>query len=99
MFLFKINGPLPNQILKILTIFIVVLFLTLFSSSILRHRSFFKRTLKFGIANHSGNYDWGTIIKNKTDLELQEIIRKQSGLPETVVELAKTELEERNKNK
>ena len=109
MFLFKIIGLftflstisdlLVTQSLKFVIIFSGLLLVIMFFISVLRHRSLFKRTIKFGVTNDLGNYDWDTIIKEKTDLELEEIIRKQRGLPERVVELAKTELERRSKKK
>jgi len=96
----KLTG-LFNSFLKYLTIFWVVYFVIMFFVLVLRHRSIFKRTLKFGIVNNNplGNYDWDTIIKNMTDLELQEVISGRKHLPKIVVGLAKTELERRNKNK
>jgi len=96
----KLTG-LFNSFLKYLTIFWVVYFVIMFFVLVLRHRSIFKRTLKFGIVNYNplGNYDWDTIIKNMTDLELQEVISGRKHLPKTVVGLAKTELERRSKNK
>ncbi len=96
----KITGLLNNLLVKYFTIFWIAYFIIMFFVSVLRHRSIFKRTLKFGVVNNSlGNYDWNIIIKNKTDLELQKIISGRKRLPTTVVELAKTELERRNKNK
>jgi len=97
---FELTGLFSNSFIKYMTIFWAVYLVIMFFISVLRHRSIFKRTLKFGAVNYSlGNYDWDTIIKNMTDLELQEVISGRKRLPETVVGLAKTELERRNKNK
>lgn len=97
-FLFKISGFWGNLSSLSLIIYAAAVLITVFFVNILRHRSIFKRTLKFGAFNQLGNYDWDTILKNKTDLELQEIINGQRILPEPVVELAKTEFEKRRKN-
>jgi hypothetical protein len=96
----KLTGLFSNPLIKYITIFWAVYFVIMLFISVLRHRSIFKRTLKFGTVNYPlGNYDWDTIIKNMTDLELQEVISGRKRLPETVVGLAKTELERRSKNK
>ena len=96
----KLTGLFSNPLIKYLTIFWVVYFVSMFFVLVLRHRSIFKRTLKFGAVNYPlGNYDWDTIINNMTDLELQEVISGQKQLPKTVVGLAKKVLERRSKNK
>ncbi len=96
----KLTGLFSNPLIKYLTIFWVVYFVSMFFVLVLRHRSIFKRTLKFGAVNYPlGNYDWDTIINNMTDLELQEVISGRKQLPKTVVGLAKKVLERRSKNK
>ena len=96
----KLTGLFSNSLIKYLTIFWVVYFVIMFFVLVLRHRSIFKRTLKFGAVNYPlGNYDWDTIINNMTDLELQEVVSGRKQLPKTVVGLAKKVLERRSKNK
>ncbi len=96
----KLTGLFSNPLIKYLTIFWVVYFVIMFFVLVLRHRSIFKRTLKFGAVNYPlGNYDWDTIINNMTDLELQEVVSGRKQLPKTAVGLAKKVLERRSKNK
>jgi hypothetical protein len=97
---FKIMGLLNHQTYIALIIYLDLFFVLVPFILVLRHRWIFKRTLKFGAVDYyNGNYDWDTIIKEKTDLELHEIINGQRQLPRTVVGQAKTELERKSKHK
>jgi len=85
---------------------ISLLMITIFLSSIsiwhfvmiLRHRSFFRMTLKHGVKpEYLGNYNWDSIIKNKNDNELIEIIEGRRQLPNSVIKMAKLEFLKRKK--
>ncbi|NPD45196.1 MULTISPECIES: hypothetical protein [unclassified Lentimicrobium] len=62
--------------------------------SFLRHLSLFKRTLNYG-TGYIGNYDWETILMNKTDNELLEMKNGTRQLPEAVIRLVEVEIENR----
>ncbi|MCT4640145.1 MAG: hypothetical protein N4A72_20785 [Bacteroidales bacterium] len=67
-----------------------------FFITLLEHRSVFRRTLKYG-TDYTGNYDWETIIKNKSDRELKDIITGRKHLPVAVRKLAESEMKNRGK--
>ena len=60
----------------------------------LRHRSLFRNTALYGY-DMLGNYDWNSILKQKTEDELVNIVQGKRVLPKQVEELAKKELERR----
>ncbi len=87
-----------NEFLFISTILIVLfVMIVLFPILItfLRHKSIFNETIKFG-ASYVERYDWKSILENKTDIELIEIIKGRTHLPKSISILAKKVLENRD---
>jgi hypothetical protein len=84
-------------IFKILLIVLLFIGIIAHVIIVLRHLSIFLRTIKKG-TDDSGNYDWKTILKEKTDKELYEISNGNTHLPKTVSKLANDELEIRGVN-
>lgn len=80
--------------------FIIFIFVLDNLTSYYRHKSFFIRTLYNKNTDDLGKYDWDKILRNKSDLELKEIIFGKTHLPISVAKLAKQELDRReNKDK
>lgn len=64
-----------------------------------RHQRFFYRTIRIGDFYKNQvdkSYDWESILKEKTNSELKEIINGNTHLPDIVIEFAKKEIEIRN---
>ena len=95
---FRQSGFWDNDSLKYLAIAIGIIGVLNYIVTYLRHWSIFKRTLKYG-TEYLGNYDWSSILKSKTDLELLEIKNGKSQLPKSVIKLAEIELKKRKKLK
>lgn len=65
----------------------------------IRHKRFFNRTVKIGdfyMNQVNKSYDWESILKKKTNSEIEGIIKGNTQLPEIVIELAKKEKVNRN---
>ena len=63
------------------------------------HQRFFNRTIKIGDFYKDQvykSYDWESILKEKTNSEIKEIIKGNTHLPDIVIELAKKEMGNRN---
>jgi len=76
-----------------------ILAIAAYFSKYYRHQRFFNRTIKIGdlYKNQVGkSYDWESILKKKTNSEIEEIIKGNTHLPEIVIELAKKEIGNRN---
>ena len=76
------------------TLILTFLFTTRFLLWYYRHKRFFFRTIDIGnFRNHKTktSYDWDTILKEKSDTELADIIKGKTSLPDLVIELAKKE--------
>ena len=91
------GGNFEVKDLSLLIIVIASIAVIMHIMTFLRHRSIFKQTIKFG-TEYLGHYNWVEILKNKTDIELNEIIKDKWNLPKSVSNLAKTELEKRKTN-
>ena len=75
-------------ILAVISVIIIQLF---------RHRQIFLKTLRFE-NRYTGDYDWKSIFKTKTDRELKNIVAGNTTLNKEVQKLAKKELDSRLSN-
>jgi len=73
--------------------------ITSYFTKYIRHNRFFSRTIKIGDFYKDQvekSYDWESILKEKTNSELKEIIKGNTILPDIVIDLAKKEMGHRN---
>ena len=96
--IFSQSGIWDFNSLKYLLIAVGTIALLMHIITFLRHWSIFNRTIKYG-TDYLGNYDWNSIIRSKTDLELLEIKNGQRQLPKTVIRLVELEIENRKTSK
>jgi len=92
--LFSVVLPIYGYFELLFIMILVLIAIIMHGITFFRHWSFFKQTIKHGI-NYLGNYDWESIIKNKTEIELVEIKNGNRQLPKSVIRLAELELEKR----
>jgi len=93
-FTFLIGKIRDLHVLLFISTIVISVGIIMHGITFLRHWSIFKRTILNG-TEYLGDYDWKTIIKNKTNKELQDVIDGKRDLPEAISILAKKELENR----